>query len=374
MARPVPPGRAIARRLLSWYDAGHRRLPWRFPQHAADPYQVWLAEVMLQQTQVERVEPYYRRFLLRWPTLEALASAPEAEVLAAWSGLGYYARARNLLAAAREALRRHGGLPRSPEALSALPGFGRYTAGAVASIAFAVPAPAVDGNAARVLSRLFLVTADPAARRTGERLWALAGALLRGGGRGHSRPGDLNQALMELGATVCRPGTPACGRCPLAALCGARRAGREQEVPRPRRRPARRRLEVACALVERGGRLLLVRRPAPGLFGGLWAPPCAEVPAGGSPRAALAKEAHRAGLRLRVGRRAAAVERTLTHRDLVLVAYRCAAPGAPVAGPWRWAARSWIPRLALPSAMRALLREVAPARREEKPSSAPAGP
>ncbi|HET6923288.1 MAG TPA: NUDIX domain-containing protein [Anaeromyxobacteraceae bacterium] len=354
----VPPARrdAVRRRLLGWYDAGHRRLPWRFPQRAADPYRVWLAEVMLQQTRVERVEGYYRRFLSRWPGLRALASAREADVLAVWSGLGYYARARHLLAAARMALARHGGLPRSPEALRALPGFGRYTAGAVASMAFAVPAPAVDGNAARVLSRLFLVTGDPAARTTGERLWALAGALVPGaeGGRGPRRPGDFNQALMELGATVCRVPAPACGRCPLASVCAARRSGREREVPRPRRRPVRRRLAVACAVLERRGRLLLARRGAPGLFAGLWAPPWAEVPPGASPRAALAAAARRAGLRLRVGQRLAAAEATLTHRDLSLEAYRCEGPG-PRTGPWRWVAWSGLPRLGLATATRALL-------------------
>jgi A/G-specific adenine glycosylase len=322
---------------------------------------------MLQQTQVERVEGHYRRFLLRWPTLESLASAGEAEVLAGWSGLGYYARARHLLAAAREALRRHGGLPASLPALAALPGFGRYTAGAVASMAFAIPAPAVDGNAARVLSRLFLVTGDPSARRTAERLWALAEALVPGAaGRGAARPGDFNQALMELGATVCRPAAPACVRCPLRSLCAAHRAGRERGVPRPRRRPSRRPFRLACAVIERRGRLLLWQRPAAGLFGGLWAPPCAEVAAGASPRAALSAAARQGGLRLRVGRRLGAVQRTLTHRDLALEAYRCQGmdPGPSARG--RWASWSRLPRLGIPSAMRALLDEVRPRRGGEK--------
>lgn len=357
----VPPARrdAIRRRLLRWYDAGHRRLPWRFPQHGADPYRVWLAEVMLQQTQVERVAGRYRRFLARWPTLPALAGADEARVLDAWSGLGYYARARNLLAAAREALRLHGGLPARVEALRALPGFGRYTAGAVASIAFAVPAPAVDGNAARVLSRLFLVTGEPAARRTRERLWALASELVPGaeGGTGRIRPGDFNQALMELGATLCRARSPACARCPLASLCGARLAGRERGIPRPRRRPARRRLVVACGVLERRGRLLVSRREGRGLFAGLWAPPSVEVPSGKSPRLALAEAASVAGLRFRAGPRIAVVERTLTHRDLELEAYRCRGPGprAVRGGRWRWVAWSRLPRLGLATAMLRLL-------------------
>ncbi len=177
---PIPPARraALRRRLLAWYDGGHRALPWRFPQRAADPYRVWVAEVLLQQTQVRAAVPYYERFVARFPTLEALAAAREDEVLALWSGLGYYARGRNLHAAAREALRVHGGLPASLDGLRALPGFGPYTAGAVASIAFAIPAAAVDGNVARVLARLFLVAGDPAAARTRSRLAALAAALV----------------------------------------------------------------------------------------------------------------------------------------------------------------------------------------------------
>jgi A/G-specific adenine glycosylase len=318
---PIPPPRraALRRRLLAWYDAGRRDLPWRFAQHGADPYRVWLAEVMLQQTQVRAAIPYYRAFVARFPTLEALAAAPQDEVLALWSGLGYYARGRNLHAAAREALARHGGLPASVEALRALPGFGPYTAGAVASIAFAIPAAAVDGNVARVLSRLFLVDGDPAAAPVRRRIDALAAALVD-----PARPGDLNQALMELGATVCGKPVPACARCPVAPLCAARAAGREREVPRARRRPARRRLALACAILRRGdGALLLARRPAGGLFGGLWAPPLTEVGEGEDPAAALARALRREHrVPAKVGGELARCERVLTHRELVLVAFQ----------------------------------------------------
>jgi A/G-specific adenine glycosylase len=351
---PIPPARraALRRRLLAWYDAGHRPLPWRFPQRAADPYRVWVAEVLLQQTQVRAAIPYYRRFVERFPTLEALAGAREEDVLALWSGLGYYARGRNLHAAAREALARHGGLPASLEALRALPGFGPYTAGAVASIAFAIPAAAVDGNVARVLARLFLVGGDPGAAPFRREIAALAGALVD-----PERPGDLNQALMELGATVCGKPAPGCTRCPVAPLCAARAAGKEREVPLARRRPARRALVLACALVERGGALLVARRPSRGLFGGLWTPPSAEVEPRGDAAAVLVagvREVH--GLGLVVGPEIARCERTLTHRELTLRSFRCELLGRVREGPaLRFVGEGDLGGLGVPAAIRELL-------------------
>jgi A/G-specific adenine glycosylase len=351
----IPPARSAAllrRRLLAWYDAGARALPWRFPQRGADPYRVWLAEVMLQQTQVRAVVPYYERFVARLPTLEALAGADEEEVLALWSGLGYYARARNLHRAAREALRLHGGLPASVEALGALPGFGPYTAGAVASIAFGIPAAAVDGNVARVLARLFLVRGDPAHARARGRVASLARALVD-----PERPGDLNQALMDLGASVCGKPVPSCGRCPVEPLCAARAAGRERQVPRARRRPERRPLVIACAIVRRGDAILVARRPPGGLYGGLFAPPGAELARGEDParslaRALLLEHALAADVREEV----AACERTLTHRDLTLRAFRCEVRGAVAETPrLRFATAAALARLAVPSAVRALL-------------------
>jgi A/G-specific adenine glycosylase len=350
----VSPARrtALRRRLLAWYDAHRRALPWRFPQRGADPYRVWLAEVLLQQTQVRAAIPYYERFVARFPTLEALAAAREEEVLALWSGLGYYARARNLHAAAGEALRRHGGLPASLEGLRALPGFGPYTAGAVASIAFAVPTAAVDGNVTRVLARLFLVTGDPARAATRARIAALAEALVD-----PARPGDLNQALMDLGATVCGKPEPACARCPVAPLCAARMAGRAREVPAARRRPARRSLALACGIVRREGKLLLARRPARGLFGGLWAPPLAEVAPGanrGRTLEAVLRGEH--GLAIRAREELAACERTLTHRALTLHAFRCDLRGrVPGDRALRFAGPREIEALGLPAAVRDLL-------------------
>lgn len=387
---PAPRRTALRRRLLAWYDAGHRDLPWRRPQGAADPYRVWIAEVMLQQTQVATAIPYYRRFVARFPTLASLAAAREGEVLALWSGLGYYARARNLHAAARTALRRHGGLPASLEALEALPGFGPYTAGAVASIAFGIPAAAVDGNVARVLARLFLVEGDPARAPVRNRLSALAAELVearrapeaqQGRGAIHEgaerraalgsagrleieagraaparRPGDLNQALMELGATVCAKRAPACGRCPVASLCAARAAGRTLEVPRARRRPARRPLVIACAVVRRGDAILLTRRPPGGLFAGLFAPPMAEVGPGGDPRAALVRALGDAGILGRVGAGTAGCERLLTHRALTLRAFACdVVEGFRPPRGFRFARPGQLGRTGVPAAMRELL-------------------
>jgi A/G-specific adenine glycosylase len=352
VAIPAARRAALRRLLLAWYDDGHRRLPWRSPQRGADPYRVWLAEVMLQQTQVATVVPYFERFVARLPTLAALAEADEDEVLALWSGLGYYARGRNLLRAAREARARHGGLPASLEALRALPGFGPYTAGAVASIAFAIPAAAVDGNVARVLARLFAVEGAPASPAFRRRVEALAADLVH-----PRRPGDLNQALMELGATVCGR-RPACGRCPVASPCAARAQGRAGELPAPRRRPARRPLVLACAIVREDGRILLARRPAEGLFGGLWAPPAAEVGEGEDAPAAIGGALRRDhGLRCAVGSELGACERTLTHRTLTLRAFRCT-PVRPVPRGREdlgWAAEGALGAWGIPAAVRALL-------------------
>jgi A/G-specific adenine glycosylase len=343
---------ALRRRLLAWYDRSARALPWRFAQHGADPYRVWVAEVMLQQTRVEAAIPFYGRFVERFPSLDALAGAGEEEVLALWSGLGYYARARNLHRASREALRLHGGLPASLDALRALPGFGPYTAGAVASIAFGIPAPAVDGNVARVLARLFLVRGDPARGAARARIHALAGALVD-----PARPGDLNQALMDLGASACAKPAPGCGRCPVEALCAARRARRERTVPAARRRPERRPLVLGCAIVRSGGAILLERRPPGGLFGGLFAPPAAELTRGGDPARALAR-ALRAGhaLAAEVGEEVAACERALTHRSLTLRAFRCEVRGEiRETARLRLVAPAALAALPVPSAMRALL-------------------
>ena len=249
--------------LLAWYDRHARRLPWRGPPGGnVDPYHVWLSEVMLQQTTVATVAPRYRAFLERWPTVEALAVAPLDDVLHEWQGLGYYARARNLHKCA-VALAARGGFPDDEAGLRALPGIGAYSAAAIAAIAFGRPATVVDGNVERVMARLFAVEAPlPGAK-----------AELRELARGltpETRPGDYAQAVMDLGATICTPRSPACALCPWAAPCIARRRGIAAELPRrspKRERPTRR--GIAFWVVREDGAVLLRRRPDEGLLGGM---------------------------------------------------------------------------------------------------------
>lgn len=258
--------RRLHEHLLHWYETCRRDLPWR---RTRDPYAIWVSEVMLQQTRVDTVVPYYERFLARFPTPQALAEAPEGDVLALWSGLGYYRRARLLHAGARE-VARLGEVPRDREALLGVPGIGRYTAGAVASIAFGEPVGLVDGNVARVLARLFLIEDDM--RRAGmRRAQVLADEIVARG-----EPGAWNQALMELGATICTPQKPACDRCPVASSCGARAAGRAAELPvlGAKKKPEARRVQSLVAT--RDGAVLLLRRKRDRLFGGLWEPPSVE--------------------------------------------------------------------------------------------------
>lgn len=258
--------RALRAALLAWFARERRDLPWR---RTRDPYAVWISEAMLQQTRVETVVPYFERFLARLPDVAALARADEDEVLALWSGLGYYSRARALRAAAGEIVTRHGGkLPRTRAEWLALPGVGPYTAGAVLSIAFSASEALVDGNVQRVFARLFALEERLGSRTLTERCWALAAELVPAAGGEHD-PGLWNQALMELGARVCTPRAPACTTCPLAARCRARALGRAAELPLPKERRAPLAVELELACVVRAGRWLLVRRPAGGRMAGL---------------------------------------------------------------------------------------------------------
>ncbi len=269
------PGLSTA--LLGWYGRSRRDLPWRRSQ---DPYAVWLSETMLQQTRVETVIPYYERFLRELPTVLALAEAPESRVLELWSGLGYYRRARMLHAAARQVVEIHGGeLPSDVEGLRTLKGVGAYTAGAVASIAFGRRAALVDGNVARVLARLFALEMDVKAGAGHARVWSLAADLVP-----ETAAGDWNQALMELGATVCLPRSPRCDACPAAGLCEARARGIVERLPvvAPKRAPVP--VERVALVLASPRAILLARRRPDVLFGGLWEPPSADGSPGAGPK------------------------------------------------------------------------------------------
>ena len=308
----------LAPRLLDWYARHARALPWRVPD--PDPYAVWVSEAMLQQTRVETVIPYYERWMARFPTLTALAAAAEQDVLHAWEGLGYYSRARNLHHAAQEVMARfEGRLPASRAELESLPGIGRYTAGAIASIAFGLDEPALDGNIRRVYARLFNVD-TPARSPQGEKeLWALAAEHLPPG-----RAGDFNQALMDLGATVCTPRSPACLLCPLNELCQARALGVQEERPVLEARAPVPHYTVTAAVLHRDDTVLIARRPAHGLLGGLWEFPGGKLEPGESLAEGLAREiCEELGAQIEVGAPAGVYQHAFTHFRITLHAFHC---------------------------------------------------
>ncbi|MDQ3301393.1 MAG: A/G-specific adenine glycosylase [Myxococcota bacterium] len=303
---------AIASAVVEHYQAVRRDLPWR---RTRDPYAIWVSEIMLQQTRVATVIPYWERWMTRFPTVSALAAAPLDDVLAAWTGLGYYSRARNLHAGARAIDASWGGaLPRRAGELREVPGIGPYTAGAIASIAFAERAPLVDGNVARVLARVYAIEDDIKSTAGTKALWARAGELMTALAE-DAAPGDLNQGLMELGATICAPTSPRCLVCPLAKRCEARRTGRVTELPVVAPRKQARDLPLLARTlvwIEERGELVLGRRPAGGLFGGLW-----ELP----------ELATIERLGIAVDRAAVAHhDQTLTHRRLRVTVLRGAMP------------------------------------------------
>jgi A/G-specific adenine glycosylase len=337
--------------LLAWYDRHARVLPWRARRdERADPYRVWLSEVMLQQTTVKAVAPYYAQFLSRWPTVDALAAAGLDDVLRAWAGLGYYARARNLHACAKVIVERHGSqFPRSMDALRALPGIGDYTAAAVAAISFDLPAVPVDGNVERVVSRLFAVEEElPAAKRA---IKQLAKSLLP-----PRRTGDFAQALMDLGATICAPKRPVCALCPWNESCAAF-ARRDQETF-PRKAPKREgrlRSGAAFVVLRAGGDVLLRRRPDKGLLAAM-----IEVPGSDWTHEFDLSEAPRVAPRLRAKihwrRLGGVVRHVFTHFPLELAVFTAQVPRATVAPKGtRWVKISDLAGEALPNVMRKVL-------------------
>jgi len=340
-------GMAIAARLLDWYATHQRDLPWR---RSSDPYRIWVSEVMLQQTRVETVMPYYERWMARFPTLEALAAAPEEQVLKAWEGLGYYSRARNLHQAVREVVAHYGGeVPDDPEAVAGLRGVGPYTAGAILSIAFNRAMPAVDGNVLRVLARLHAIADDIARPATRKRIEALVRALIPPG-----RASEFNQALMDLGAMICTPRSPKCLLCPVRAQCKALEEGRVGELPVKGRAKAPRPVELVAAVVRQRDRLLIARRPDAGLLAGLWEFPGGERPAELSGERALhAIFWERFGVEVAVEAHLTDVRHVFTHLVWHLRCYTAQlAPGYEIteSDAVRWVTPAELRQFALPAA------------------------
>ena len=343
--------------LLAWYDRHRRRLPWRaLPGVSADPNRVWLSDIMLQQTTVTAVAPYYAKFLARFPSVRALAAADIEDVRKLWAGLGYYARARHLHACAQAVVTRHGGIfPAAQDALLALPGIGPYTAAAVAAIAFGRPASPVDGNVERVIARLYAVedelpNAKPAIRALAERLRPL------------QRPGDFAQAMMDLGATICTPKKPACALCPFIDACASRRRGDPETFPRKaKKREGQLRRGAAFVVLRADGHLLVRTRPAKGLLGGMTEVPTTAFLADFDEARALTLAPCFAAVRAGAGnarwrRLAGVVTHVFTHFPLELVVYRAGVPEAAAAPDgMRWISAGDIASAALPSLMRKVL-------------------
>jgi A/G-specific adenine glycosylase len=346
----------LTQRLVGWFNGHARDLPWR---RQRTPYRVWVAEVMLQQTRVETAAPYYERFLERFPTVNALAAAPIEAVLKAWEGLGYYARARNLHAAARRVVAESGGqVPDTFDELVALPGLGDYIAGAIASIAFGRPVVALDGNARRVLARLFALEGDPARAPTRRRLQTLAEDLLPA-----QEPGRFNEALMELGATVCLPRAPRCTSCPLAETCQAHRQGREEAFPQRSPRRAIPHYDVSAAVVAKDGRILVTQRLHDDFLGGLWEFPGGKREEGESMEACLARELEEElGIEVEVKQRLSRFQHAYTHFRITLHAYHChllrGTPRCLECADLRWVTPAELDELAMSAADRRIARTV----------------
>jgi A/G-specific adenine glycosylase len=334
----------ISERVLAWYARHQRDLPWR---KTRDPFHIWVSEVMLQQTQVETVIPYYRRFLARFPTVFALAEAPLDDVLKAWENMGYYSRARHLHAAAKTVLRHfEGEIPRTPEGLMSLPGIGPYTAAAVLSIAFDRPLPAVDANVKRIISRLFAVE-EPDRGHTARYVWGLVEGLMPKQGAGH-----FNQALMDLGATICTAHKPRCAACPVRALCEAHRQGLQEVLPPAKRRGPTPHYHVTAGVItDRYGGVLITQRPNQGLLGGLWKLPGGRQKPGETLEACLRREIQEeVGIRVRVGKAIASIKHAYTHLRITLHAFPCThrdgTPETMGCRDWRWTAVSGFDDLA----------------------------
>ncbi len=344
-------GGTLQKALLAWYSAHRRALPWR---EEPTPYRVWVSELMLQQTRVETVLPYFKRWMEAFPDVATLAKADFEEVLRLWEGLGYYARARHLHRAARDIMRKHDGrIPDDATALRQLPGIGRYTAGAILSIAHGQDVPVVDGNVARVYSRVFCIKEGITTAPTRRRLWTLAEALLPSG-----QAGDFNQALMEMGARICTPRDPQCNACPIQRECCAFARGIQAHLPTRRRRQVPTH-DVAVGVIWQGDRVYIQRRPPGGFLGGLWEFPGGKRQDAESLRSCLLRElAEELGFHGTIGAKLLDLHHAYSMYKVNLHVYECRWEGGiptPEAREWRWATLDELEELPFPAANRQLI-------------------
>ena len=359
MADKVRQTKPLQRDLLTWYDIEARDLPWR---QTEDPYAIWVSEIMLQQTRVEVVLSYYARFLERFPTIEALASATIDGVLKAWEGLGYYRRAHNLHRAAKVVIEEHGGrVPTSGKKLRALPGIGAYTAGAIASIAFGLDKPVLDGNVIRVLSRLFCIGGDPTLSKTRKALLREAASLIPRGDASR-----FNQALMDLGAQICLPRSPRCHACPVAAHCDAHHTGREVLFPQRRARKRIPHVDIVSGVVwddrpfSPGSKHLIAKRNEDDMLGGLWEFPGGRVEEGETFEEALVRELREElAIDVEVIGPFIHLNHSYTHFRITLYVYHCrhvaGEPQAIECADWTWARPAELESYAFPTADRRIL-------------------
>lgn len=343
---PAPDFAAIARGLVPWHDHQQRDLPWRTaPAGHRDPYAVWVSEIMAQQTRVDTAAGYFLRWMERFPTVAVLAAADQQDVLKVWAGLGYYARARNLHAAARLVMQEHNGvIPRDAAALRRLPGIGAYTLGAILSLAYNQAAPILDGNVKRVLSRVADVDTPLDASATTRRLWELARAVVEAAPEGTA--GAVNEALMELGATVCTPGEPRCLLCPIAAYCRAAALGVQTQRPVVRPKPPTPHFDVTAGVIWQGeigaSPLLIAQRPQDGMLGGLWEFPGGKVEESDADLAACLRReiAEELGIAIAVGEQFTTVRHAYTHFRITLHVFHArhlsGTPQTIGCADWRW--------------------------------------
>ena len=337
----------VRSKLLKWYREEKRDLPWR---KTTDPYLIWTSEVMLQQTQVKTVIPYYTRWIKSFPTVESLAKASETLVLKHWEGLGYYSRVRNFHRSAKIVVNKHKGkIPETFDEISLLPGIGPYTASAVLSIAFNKPEPVLDGNIQRVLSRWFCLKENGYRSESKKKLWLKASEVLA-----RHNPGDFNQAMMELGATICLPKNPTCLVCPVKKYCHAFCQNRQTEFPPPKTRTVSKKIEVSAAVIWRNGKVFVQQRPKNGLMGGLWEFPGGKLEKGESPEQCLEREIREElGVKTTIEVKLMTIRHAYTQFRVTLHVFQCS-----ISGPlkptqceaWSWAKPSSLEKLPFPSA------------------------